>query len=40
VTADDELLALIQLIKQKHTNKNQSVFSLISNNFKRRKIIS
>lgn len=36
---DDYHLALIQLIKQKHTNENQLVFSLILNDFRRRKII-
>lgn len=33
--ADDHYLALIQVIKQKHTNENQLVFSLILNDFRR-----
>lgn len=37
--AVDHNLALIHLIKQKHTNENQLVFSLILNDFRRRKII-
>lgn len=37
--ADYHDLALIQLINQKNTNENQLVFSLILNDFRRRKIV-